>query len=84
MLPGAIYPNPANRAVKAFKTAFMGLPAIYWPFIPLAFGISPIWLSIPFILSAAGRLVRFGFISMRAGARICARVFSKNGYRFRI
>ena len=77
MFPGTIYPNPANRAVRAFKTAFRGLPAIYWPFVPLAFAIHPIWLSIPFTLSGFGRLVRFGFISTRAGVRACVRALAR-------
>ena len=89
MQSGAIYSKLANSAVRAFKKAFRGLPAIYWPFVPLAVAISPIWLSIPFTLSGVARLCRaawrgFRFCILsagqyagymkRAGARACASV----------
>jgi hypothetical protein len=77
MQSGAVYPKQANRAVRAFKMAFRGLPAIYWPFVPLAFAIHPIWLSIPFTLSGFGRLVRFCFITTRAGVRACVRALAQ-------
>lgn len=77
MISGIYHPKAANCAVEAFKSPFRGLPRIYLPFIPLAFAISPIWLTIPFALSGFGRLVRFGFISTRAGVRVCVRALAR-------
>lgn len=68
MQAAILYPNPANRAVRAFKTAFSGMPAIYWAFSVPAFAIHPIWLSIPFALSGMARLARLGIRT----ARLCA------------
>jgi len=70
MRAGVLYPKDANRAVRAFKTAFSGMPAIYWAFSVPAFAIHPIWLSIPFMLSGMARLARLGIRT----ARLCAAV----------
>lgn len=69
MQAAIIYRETSNCAVKAFKTAFSGLPRIYWPFIIPAIAIAPIWLSIPFTIWAIARLARLAYISARAGVR---------------
>jgi len=74
MQAAILYPNRANRAVRAFKTAFKAMPAIYWPFAVPAFAIHPIWLSIPFILSGMARLVRLCIRTARLCAAVCARM----------
>ena len=73
MQSGIGYSNPANRAVKAFKSPLKGLPRIYLPFIPLALAIAPIWLAIPFMIWAIDRLARLGIKSARICARLCMR-----------
>jgi len=74
MPTAVVYPNDANRAVEAFKTAFRGIPFIYWPFAVPAFAIHPIWLSIPFALSGTVRLAGLCFrtarLCVQAGARM--------------
>ena len=72
MKSGIYHPKAANCAVRAFKTAFKGLPRVYLPFILPAVIIAPVWLSIPFAIWAASRLSRLAYITARAG--VCAGV----------
>lgn len=74
MQAAILYPNHKNRAVRAFKTAFRAMPAIYWAFTVPAFAIHPIWLSIPFMLSGMARLARLGIRTARLCAAGCVRM----------